>query len=504
MTKNWSEVCDDPRENKEKSHQESVENACRNFGDQRLELANEIKEVREAVQALTSVHVEVGRHPESGAIYYSGDFRDHPEFYRYFEVLKKEWGKLPADHHRRKSLEMMQAMVSQREKAQINVLKLESRGEEVSSHEYTNEIVWRQVAGVDIFMVGTSKNTPNLEYYRKNQEYYLAMARQAGVISLEGFSDMPLGESLTEFWERSHPDHPKYGKNSFSFFLRELAKENPDAFLVEIDPRDSSDVVLDSTETSDFPEMPPEFFATYFRHLSEVSPNLALNILADKEKLAETVQKLSFTLEGLQARSMILKQKGIAYMPFSFLDDEHQVRYEPTGLEFGETTYSDAMSALKLRRLAALIKSGKIPTQGPVLDIAGALHTHGKRYYFDNPDKAFNVLVHNPQFVHLHLASDPEITTEAVRQIAQEQEITRDDYHVMTEEEKATFKKAVLDRDSRLKKDIMKESFSDEMRSKLLDGDFWKKLKEGDPYEIPFYRLKNGDFEDFGVIDFWK
>ncbi len=88
----WPRQCETTDSDREKDHKIAVEQACRLYKNQRQEVSESVKmpkEVRAAIAELTSVRVEVGRHPETDEPYYSGDFRDHPEFENHFLALQR-------------------------------------------------------------------------------------------------------------------------------------------------------------------------------------------------------------------------------------------------------------------------------------------------------------------------------------------------------------------------------------------------------------------------------
>ena len=88
-------------------------------------------------------------------VYYSSDFRDHPDFEQLFSVLENAWGALDKSHPRRKTLEIIKILVQQ--KMEANVECYEFLVFETSCNDPYNvspSVVWRQIDGVDIFLDG--------------------------------------------------------------------------------------------------------------------------------------------------------------------------------------------------------------------------------------------------------------------------------------------------------------------------------------------------------------
>ncbi len=82
------------------------------------EKINAVLEVDKSVAALTTnCFHEVGRTPKTGEPYFSGDFRDHPEFEYHLDILEKAWGELPEAHPRRKTLNLIKVLAAQKETA---------------------------------------------------------------------------------------------------------------------------------------------------------------------------------------------------------------------------------------------------------------------------------------------------------------------------------------------------------------------------------------------------
>lgn len=143
----WRNECT-AQDNSSIARAKAREAACGHFQKQVDQIDVEAapnKKVARAINALTSVRVEVGIHSQTGEPYYSGDFRDHPEFDQHFTVLTETWGVLPENDSKRRTLELMRTLVEHRRHA-----------EGLSDNDINNvyEVVWRQVDGVDIFMAG--------------------------------------------------------------------------------------------------------------------------------------------------------------------------------------------------------------------------------------------------------------------------------------------------------------------------------------------------------------
>lgn len=75
---------------------------------------------------------------------------------------------------------------------------------------------------------------------------------------------------------------------------------------------------------------------------------------------------------------------------------------DPSGLEFGQMMFGDALSAIKLHLIARLMADGKI-TSGPILDIQGSGHLSNKSFFIRYPEYAMEVVLRTlPELLSFH------------------------------------------------------------------------------------------------------
>lgn len=344
-----------------------------------------------------------------------------------------------------------------------------------------------------------------------------------GVITIETYSYMEMGLSLTSLWERvGEEGHKHYG-----LFMHDAARFNPEIVFVEIDPRDSSKVKLDNNLNNDFPELPDEYLQAYLNFLSQVNPQLALDFLSDNRFFNSALQALSVSDQGIHKRRVSFFERGVKYHPYPYVDKEENTTLRHTGLELGAHIFADAIMALKLRRLAQLQKIGKLPP-GPIFDLEGASHIHGKRLFFDNPIKAFEVVALNLQLAHqgdIFQDYDNLDNWDDVDVIMEILDILRTGYHnyrVWVSESAETayqeisknglskkflnmiendtaLKSAIMDiRSNRRTKELAK-AFSIERLHQTFDPSFWEKVPQ-DAFEIHLAKPnQTGGLDTYGL-----
>lgn len=347
-------------------------------------------ELEKSIEALTTGCLyEVGKHPETGEPYYSGDFRDHPEFEKHFAVLEKAWGDLPEKHPQRRTLEVIRILKEQRE----HLADISNPNE----NEFSCETVWRRVDGSDIFMIGFIHTD---EYYAYHREIHKKLAKEAGILVIEGHSNLPIGTTLNQRWKTVGLS----GLNNYELLMHDATYVNPEILFAEIDPRDWGKVFLESSrDAQDLVPLSPELLMHFFSVLQVMTPHVAINLLSNVQGLYETLRMMASTRKGLWSRALSIKAGGIEYAPMEFANVKNgETRMQPTGFEFGETSWTDAISALKLRQLAKWQQQEDIPA-GPILDYEGSAHINGKRVYFDDPIQAGEIIQQN-----VHLSTQAE------------------------------------------------------------------------------------------------
>ena len=86
----------------------------------------------------------------------------------------------------------------------------------------------------------------------------------------------------------------------------------------------------------------------------------------------------------------------------SSISDEFERVTLPTGNEFGELVFTDALAALKLHNLANAMQNGLID-KGMVVDFEGAAHLHFKSFFLKYPQYAAEVVLRS---IHMLMAGE--------------------------------------------------------------------------------------------------
>jgi len=247
---------------------------------------------------------------------------------------------------------------------------------------------FRLPGGIDLFMKGYRHSTP--KWQKRHGEYLKKMNEKAKIICIEGFPEIPFGESLELRW-----DNPDFQKGDYDKLMKDAFEEGFGGFFTEIDARrDVSKIEMDHTAYFSFPDLPHAFFSEYFKFLEIQHPKLAEEI-GTPEKLKKYLIALSITDEGALRREKIggiIFRDGKQYWAFPYITKEGKTSFKPTLFELGQHLFSDALAAIKLHLIARLMAEGKIE-KGPIIDYEGAAHLSSKTFFLKHPEYAMEVVL---------------------------------------------------------------------------------------------------------------
>lgn len=269
------------------------------------------------------------------------------------------------------------------------------------SDDVTNVYV-RLPGGVDVFLKGCIHSH---EWMSVHGESLAEMAKYAEVVAIEGYANLPLGESLKErFHKQGDPN-----KEHYSLVMKEIAKKGFRGLFSEVDARNVGIVHFDSEGELDsegnykrsfFPDLPDSFFQDYFVYIQETQPGLIKKI-SSPDKLKRVLIDMSTSDQYLGINQAKLNNVEYSNVIYTLLS-EKIASGVPTGLEFGQKLFSDALAAIKLNLIAKLMVDGKI-TKGPILDFEGAGHVSDKAFFLRYPQYAAEIVLRS---VHELTAGD--------------------------------------------------------------------------------------------------
>jgi hypothetical protein len=173
-----------------------------------------------------------------------------------------------------------------------------SRYEETKDEDEADCPVYyfRLPGGIDLFMRGYIHH---FLWQEKHGEYLRRINQHAKIIAIEGFSDVPFGESLELRWSNE-----RFQKGHYDVLMKDAVKAGFNGLFTEIDARDVSRIIMDWTDNFIFPELPYDFFEAYFEFLKREHPLLA-NYIGSPVRLKEVLRLQSTTEEGIEERREI-------------------------------------------------------------------------------------------------------------------------------------------------------------------------------------------------------
>jgi len=236
----------------------------------------------------------------------------------------------------------------------------------------------RLTGGVGVFLRGYIHHK---DYHTYHKDTFQAINKNAAIICIEGITNVPFGESLDLYWS-----DPNAQFGHYDALMKEAVISGFDGFFAEIDARDTSKFSMD-----DVSFLPRVFFNKYFAYLVKIEPSLMKKINSP-EKLKEVLMRQSNTEKGVLSRGFELFDKGLRYYETPYLANDGKTSPHPTGLEFGQLHFTDALAATKLHLIARLMSDGHIPN-GPIIDYQGIGHLSNRSYYLQFPQYAMQVVL---------------------------------------------------------------------------------------------------------------
>lgn len=264
-------------------------------------------------------------------------------------------------------------------------------------------VFYKLPGGSNIFSVGYIHDQ---EWHSKHEKHLVEMSRHASILAIEGYEEMPYGESLLLRWKRE--------TGHYDALMRSAVSAGFDGSFVEIEPRGNrGEIEIDHTDNYNFPNLPDKFLIAYAAYLEKEDPEL-FDDIRKSGGLNNALFAQSTTSEGLVGRAKSKIQNGIRHYADSYFTPKGKTSYAPTGLEIGEKLFSDAVCAIRLHMMAKLQGEGKLP-KGPILDFEGAAHLLSKDFFIRYPLYAMEVILRNPHFALIHTLGEDEDIEDVAR-----------------------------------------------------------------------------------------
>ncbi len=230
---------------------------------------------------------------------------------------------------------------------------------------------------------------------RYGEQLAVAYAK-ARIIGIEGYATLPLGISLKKFW--NSPEQLGH----YDFLMQQLNRNGFHGTFAEFDARNQGKVQMDHGE-GDHSKFSHLFYKQYHMYLLRQNPHIASTIPTPND-LAELLFAQSTTRMDLNDSATmdalsVTDNGNIAHVAYPSIKQENgsTKRYTATtmtGLELGQCTFSDALSALKLHMTARLMAEDRIE-RGVIADFEGNYHTPGKSFFMRYPLYAAMVVLNN-------------------------------------------------------------------------------------------------------------
>lgn len=245
---------------------------------------------------------------------------------------------------------------------------------------------FRLPGGIDLILRGY---THTKEWQEIHGKFLKEINRRARIICIEGFSDIPYGESIPYYFGQLSEKE----KGFYDVLIKDAIKAGFNGFFTEIDARNTSKIKMDHIDAQFFPPLPTEFFEKYYDYLITQQPSL-IKYIKSPQELEKILKSLSTSYEGILARKKIIQifQNGKCYTSPSYITKKGEVSFEPTFLELGQLLFSDALAAIKLHLIAKLMTNGYIK-KGPIIDYEGAGHLSSKTFFLKYPQYAMIIVL---------------------------------------------------------------------------------------------------------------
>ncbi len=245
-------------------------------------------------------------------------------------------------------------------------------------------VYFRLPGGVGVFLRGYVHHKTWQENY--GNDLVDIYAKDSSLVVVEGFADVPLGESLPIQWK---------GENhEYDDLIRGIGEKNGAILFGEVDGRDKSVVEMERGYYNGFLHLPPEFYSNFYYYLNKINPKFTETIESVYD-LKELLKLQSSSVEALIMSTFSIKDNMNVEMSIDTkIDKIRQALPHMTGFELGRNIYTDALSAVKLHLLAKLSNDDNLPN-GPIIDFQGSGHIFGKTFFMQYPQYALMVVLMN-------------------------------------------------------------------------------------------------------------
>ncbi len=261
----------------------------------------------------------------------------------------------------------------------------------------------RLPGGIDTVFVGY-KHTK--QYQEINSNFLNKTASLADYLITEGYSNMPYGQSSESSW--------KGHAGNYDELVRGAVKLGFKGKFGEIDMRNTSKLSLDHEyiEGEDgnnqfiLPDFPDEFYKKYYNYLKEYFPSEA-NTIVSWNKLKILLLQLS-TADKNDSKAHAIAKEGVYNTIPQYIDINMERQPHMTMLNYAESIFSDAMSAIKLQLLAKEMVESRLE-KGIIVDFEGYLHVDPKVFFVKNPVYAVYTVLKNPHFLLIEMAKKDDL-----------------------------------------------------------------------------------------------
>ena len=265
---------------------------------------------------------------------------------------------------------------------------------------YVHDGIWQENFGDDRFQdFGLANIYANTQY-----------------VAIEGCVEKQLGCSLPLFWKCDYFEH--YGR-----LMIELVNSGFNGLFLELDSRYQGENYELSFYTYEGETYIPPLFSSIMK--KRVMTNEQMCKLFDyisryntsfAERVAnqDTFMRL-FTMQRITGKNsfadreeqhgLSIVKDGTLYINTASVGNNMSTSSVPTGFEFGQMAFVDALSVIKILIMNEAVQAGDLEP-GIIVDFQGAHHSHYKSFFFDNPGHAMEIVLTN---LHELLAHHPDV-----------------------------------------------------------------------------------------------
>lgn len=234
----------------------------------------------------------------------------------------------------------------------------------------------------------------NRIWQENNGKFLKESNKNAEIICVEGFDNIPFGKSLKDFWETG-----TYLKEHYGNLMHEAVDNGFKGLFSEVDARDTSRINMDHKGYgldifeifTAYPTLPNSFFDKYFEYLKREQPHLA-EILNSSSGLKKALKAQATTDMNILFKTKKNIYEGKHYSMFPYYSQKGKKSFEPTFLELGQKLFSDALAAIKLQLIGKLMAEGYL-AKGPIIDYGGEGHLSSKSFFLRYPQYAMEVVL---------------------------------------------------------------------------------------------------------------